>query len=239
LIKKLLVYIVLLKKIKIMPDNIFPATIAGFTQYIEIAYAKAQNSLQKYGVPPDKLEVITPLYDDYINAEAVAANTETAIRGARRTRDEAREALEKAWRKFLNENIRYNSAVPAADLEVFGIKERDTTPTKIGIPDVIPTLSIKQVGRRRYELEVLDGTTGKKKKPKFATGSYIYLAVTEVGVEPKHESEYHKMDFSSNCHHVLEFPIEHVAKQANIYASYSNSHGKEGPEGPVETVIIG
>jgi hypothetical protein len=47
------------------------------------------------------------------------------------------------------------------------------------------------------------------------------------------------MNFSSNSHHVLEFPSEQIAKQANIYARYSNPHGKKGPEGLTEAVIIG
>jgi hypothetical protein len=222
-----------------MPENLFPTTIAGFTEYIKIAYAKAQNNLSPYGVNPVKLSEITPLYNAYIQAEEVAANPDTATTGARRTRDEAGDTLKKEWRKFLNENIRYNSAVPPADLEVFGIKERDTTRTPAGIPDVVPALSIRQAGVRRYEIEVLDSVTGKKKKPQYATGSYIYLAITEPGEEPKHDSEYRKMDFSSNCHHVVEFPLEQLAKQANIYARYSNAHGKEGPEGITEAVIIG
>jgi hypothetical protein len=222
-----------------MPESIFPRTITGFTEYIKIAYAKAQTNLPVYGISPDKLTPITPLYTTYVQAESVAANPDTATAGARRTRDDARKALEPAWRKFLNENIRYNSAVPVADLEVFGIKERDTTRTPAGIPDTVPALSIRQAGVRRYEIEVLNSETGKKKKPQYATGSYIYLAVTEPGEEPKHDSEYRKLDFSSNCHHVAEFPLEQLAKQANFYARYSNAHGKEGPEGLTEAVIIG
>jgi hypothetical protein len=46
------------------------------------------------------------------------------------------------------------------------------------------------------------------------------------------------MNFSSTNRHVVEFPLEQLAKQANIYACYVNSHGKEGPKGPAETVII-
>jgi hypothetical protein len=221
-----------------MAENLFPRTITGFTEYMKVAYAKAQNSLPQYGVSPDKLNVIAPLYDAYIQAEAVAANPETATVGTRRTRDDARKALEPAWRKFINECIRYNSLVPPADLEVFGVKERDTTRTPAGIPDKVPVVFAKPVGARRLEVEVLNSETGKKKKPQYATGSYIYLAVTEVSVEPQHESEYRKLDFSSTCHHVVEFPIEQLAKQANIYARYANSHGKEGPSGPAEAVII-
>jgi hypothetical protein len=221
-----------------MPENLFPTTITGFTEYMKVAYAKAQNSLPQYGISPDKLNVITPLYNDYMHAEAVTANPETATVGARRARNDVRKMLEPAWRKFINECIRYNSLVPIADLEVFGVKKRDTTRTPAGIPDKIPVVFAKSVGARRLEVKVLNSETGKKKKPQYATGSYIYLAVTEVGVKPQHESEYHKLDFSSTCHHVVEFPNEQLAKQANIYARYANSHGKEGPSGPVETTII-
>jgi hypothetical protein len=222
-----------------MASDLFPRTIAGFTEYIKIAYVKAETNLSVYGVDAGKLEVVKPFYYTYIEKEAIAANPETATTGARRARDEARQALEPEWRQFLNENIRFNSAVPTEDLEVFGIKKRDATPTKVGIPDVVPTLSIKRVGVRRYEIEVFNGVTGKKKKPKYATGSYIYLAVTEAGKTPEHDNEYHKMDFSSNCRHLLEFTIEQLALQANIYARYSNSHGKEGPESSAEVIIIG
>ncbi|MDR3235252.1 MAG: hypothetical protein LBT48_00795 [Prevotellaceae bacterium] len=38
--------------------------------------------------------------------------------------------------------------------------------------------------------------------------------------------------------YVLEFPREQVGKEAHIFARYSNPHGKEGPEGPTETIVI-
>ena len=221
-----------------MPERIFPRTIAGFTQYIKIAYNKALSSLSQYGINPDKLTVVTPLYEDYIQAEEIAANPESATKGARRARDDARKALEPVWRHFLNENIRFNSAVPAIDLEVFGIKGRDVMRTPTGVPDVAPTLSIRQAGVRRYEIETFDSVTGKKRKPLHAAGSYLYLAVTEVGHYPQHESEYRKLDFSSNCRHVIEFPLDQLAKQAHIYGRYTNAHGKQGPEGLSEAVII-
>jgi hypothetical protein len=195
-----------------MPENLLPRTIAGFTEYLKIAYAKALNSLNVYGVSPDKLTSLMPLYNAYVQAEAIAANPETVTTGACRTRDEARKVLEPAWRKFINECIRYNSAVPAADLEVFRIKECDTTRTRAGIPDKIAIVSVKTVGARRPEVDVLDSETGKKKKPQYAAGSYIYVAVTESGQTQQHESEYRKLDFSSRCRHTVEFPLEQARK---------------------------
>jgi hypothetical protein len=222
-----------------MSDYLYPTTIAGFTEYIKIAYKKAQANLSTYGIASGKLDAITPLYNDYVQAEAVAANPETATAGARRARDEAADLLKPAWRKFINECIRYNSAVPAVDLEVFRIRRHDPVRTPAGIPDTVPMMAVKSVGARRIEIEVLNSETGKKKKPRYAAGSFVYVAVTEVGQTPKHEIEYRRQEFSSNCHHVVEFPLEQLAKQAHIYARYANVHGKEGPAGPAETVIIG
>jgi hypothetical protein len=65
------------------------------------------------------------------------------------------------------------------------------------------------------------------------------MAITEAGQAPQHADEYRKLDFSSNCHHVLEFPLEQLSKQANLYARYANSHGKEGPKSLIEAIIIG
>ncbi|MDR2811390.1 MAG: hypothetical protein LBB84_12715 [Tannerellaceae bacterium] len=222
-----------------MAESIFPRPIAGFTEYMKIAYSKAQVNLQTYHIAPDKLAVISPLYNTYVQAEAVAANPDTATSGARRTRDEVRKTLESVWRQFLNENIRYNSAVPVGDLEVFGIKKRDKTRTPPGIPLVAPALSIRKNGVRRFEIGVLNGEIGKKKKPQNAAGSYLYLAVTGLGEEPKHENEYHRLAFSSKSLHVVEFPLEQFGQQAHIYARYSNVHGEEGPKGIREIVLIG
>jgi hypothetical protein len=221
-----------------MGRNFIPAGIAKFTEYIKIAFLKAEVNFMNYGLGPDKLEAVRPAYDRYIAAEEVAANPDTATAGARRERDDAKNALDPLWRGFLNSSIRYNDLVPAADLEVFGIKRPDDVRTPAGIPDAIGLVSLKRVGAFRFEGHVLDSTTGKLKNPLHATGSYLYVAITDMDKEPEHEDEFHKRDFASNNKHVLEFHMEQKGKQAHVYARYSNSHGKEGPEGPTEVVVI-
>jgi hypothetical protein len=221
-----------------MSDDIFPAMpIIDFAEYIEIAYAKAENSLSAYGVSPDKFALIPPLYKAFMQAETAVADPDTATPDARRTRDAARKALMSAWRKFLNKNIRSNPTVSAPDLEMFGITGHDAVRTQPNVPDAVPRLVIRQAGVRKYEIEVINSETGKKKKPRYAAGSVIYLSVTKPD-EPQHGNEYHKMDFAPTCRHMLEFPPEQLAMQACIYARYTNTHGKEGPEGIVATVII-
>jgi hypothetical protein len=221
-----------------MKKSMFPRSIAEFTKYIKIAYQKALTNLSAYGIPPAKLDVVTPLYEDYIAKEALAANPETATKGNRDARNAARDALDPVWRHFLNESIRYNTLVSVADLEVFGITPRDDvrtpalTPTKTGI------LNVKRLGAYEYEVIVIDEETSKRKLPLHATGSYLYLAVSEAGTLPENLEDYRKLDFSSNTRHELNFSSADLGKQANLYARYSNQHGKEGPVGPVETFLI-
>jgi hypothetical protein len=220
-----------------MGKDFIPKSISKFTEYIKIAIKKAMDNLVAYGIPPDALSGILPVFDRYIAAEALAADPDTATTGNRRERNVAKGELEPLWRTFINAHIRYNAQVPEADLEVFGIKRSDGTRTPANVPDKVPVTTVKRVGAFRFEAHVLDSDTGKPKNPQYATGSYLYVAVTDINVEPLHEDEFHKRDFSSNNKHVLEFRREQAGKEAHIYARYSNAHGKEGPEGPTEVVV--
>ncbi|MDR1456328.1 MAG: hypothetical protein LBJ01_11795 [Tannerella sp.] len=221
-----------------MSKDVFPWTIEGFTTYIKTAYAKAQANLQLYMISPEKLVPVTPLYEDYIAKEALAANPETATQGNRLARDVAGDALKTEWRHFLNESIRYNTSVPTADLLIFGIRPPDGIRTPVHAPEDTGIVDVKRRGAFDYEATVLDEKTLKRKLPSPATGSYLYLSVSEVGVLPERLDEYRKLDFSSNAHHNVQFSPADIGKQANLYVRYSNRHGKEGPAGPVVSFMI-
>ncbi|MDR1129429.1 MAG: hypothetical protein LBK96_00415 [Prevotellaceae bacterium] len=221
-----------------MSKDSIPQTITGFKEYIEIAYQKASVNLSAYGISPEKFAVITVLYNNYIAKYELAANPDTATKGNREARDEAQDALEKAWRQFLNESIRFNTSVSTADREVFGISPRDGIRTPPQTPTDTGIVNVKRLGAFEFEATVIDEKTSKRKLPEHASGSYIYLAISEPGVIPEDIDAYRKLDFSSNAHHELHFSAAELGKQANVYARYSNQHGKEGPAGPIETFFI-
>jgi hypothetical protein len=216
----------------------FPRTVTGFKEYIDIAYQKASINLTLYGISPAKFAVVTPLYDDYILKEALAANPETATSANRIARKESQDTLEKAWRQFLNENIRYNTMVSTADKAIFGITPHDGIHTPSSPPTDTGNVNVKRLGAYEYEAIVIDEKTSKRKLPPHATGSYIYLSISEPGVVPQGIDEYRKLEFSSNSRHELRFSPSDLGRQANIYVRYSNQHGKEGPAGPIETFLI-
>jgi hypothetical protein len=221
-----------------MSRSKIPSGIAAFTEYIKNAFAFLLTKMGFYGIPPEKVAPVQTAYDRFVAAEAVASNPETATTGNRRERDAARGVLEPLWRHFMNENIRYNPLVSEADMEVFGIKRGDGTRTPAGVPVAVPLVSLTRMGAFQFEVRVFDAATGKPKNPEHATGSYLYVAVTEIDHEPEHEEDFHKKDFSSNNRHFITFPREQLGKQLHVFARYSNAHGKEGPEGPTEVAVI-
>ena len=221
-----------------MYKTVIPDTITGFKEYVVIAYLKAAENLESYGITPSKFAIITTLYNDYITKENAAANPDTATKGARDARDKATKDLLKAWRQFLNESIKFNTLVSLPDKEVFGIFPGDDTRTPAKTPTDTGNIDINRLGAYEYEVIVIDAKTLKRKLPPDATGSYIYLTVSEPGVVPEDLTIYRKLDFSSNARHILDFTPAELGKQANVFARYSNRHGQEGPIGPIETFLI-
>jgi hypothetical protein len=221
-----------------MGKESIPKTITGFTEYIKIAYQKASVNLSAYGISPAKFAIVTPLYNDYIAKEALAANPETATKGNREARDEARDALEKAWRQFLNECIRFNTLVSTADKAVFGVSPRDGIRTPAQLPTAMGTVTVKRLGAFEYEIIVVEVKTSKRKLPEHAKGSYIYLSVSAPGVLPEDIDAYRRLEFSSGSRHQMRLSPSDLGKQANIYVRYANQHGQEGPAGQIETFII-
>jgi hypothetical protein len=221
-----------------MSRDSIPQSIKGFTEYIKICYQKVSVNLSAYGIPPAKFAIITPLYNDYIAKEVLAANPDTATKGNRKARNEAHNRLEKAWRQFMNECIRFNTSIGTADKAVFGISPRDGTRTPALPPTETGSVNVKRIGAFEYEATVINEKTSKRKLPEHAAGSFIYLAISGPGVLPETIDAYRKMDFSSGSRHKLRFSPSELGKQANIYVRYANRNGKEGPAGPVETFLI-
>jgi hypothetical protein len=221
-----------------MSKDYIPRAITAFTEYIKSAYLKAVINSVAYNLDSDALSAVKPAYDLYIELEKRASNPDTATIGARRARDEARKQLEALWRAFINAHIRYNPLVSVADLAVFRIRKRDGVRTPAGIPESVPYISVRRMGQFQYEIRVFDNISGKPKRPLHAAGSYLYIAVTDMEKTPEHADDFRIQSFSSNASHILQFPRAHFGKQAHIYAAFSNLHGKEGPGGPVEVLVI-
>jgi hypothetical protein len=121
---------------------------------------------------------------------------------------------------------------------VFGIAPRDKVRTPPLTPADTGNVNVRRLGTFEYEAIMIDEKTSKRKLPPYATGSNIYLAISEPGVLPEGIDTYRKLDFMSGSHHELRFSPADLRRQANVYVRYANRHGKEGPAGPVETFLI-
>jgi hypothetical protein len=221
-----------------MSKDFIPEGNAEFRSYIVIAHDKLYTHPTKYDIPASVLNDYGSLYMDYLAADDKAENPDTATKGNRDERNRLRDELKKMWRQIVNEWIRFNSKISVPDKEVFHVYPRDDTRTPAKTPKDKGLARVKRLGAYEYEVTVVDETNLKRKLPEDATGSYLYLVVSEPGVVPEKIEDYRKLDFSSNANHTIVFPSEQLGMQGNVYVRYANQHGKEGPIGPVESFFI-
>jgi hypothetical protein len=209
-----------------------------FRAYIVTSHDKLYGEPKYFGVPIAVLNAYGALYLDYLAKDDLAENPDTATKGNRDARNVARDLLEAAWRQIVNEWLRFSSSISVADKEVFHIYPRDLHPTPARTPKDKGLARIRRLGVCQYEITVVDEENLKRKLPADATGSYLYLCVTEAGVLPESFEAYRKLDFSSTAVHLLDFPSSQIRMEAHIYVRYANQHGKEGPRGEAETFVI-
>jgi hypothetical protein len=222
-----------MRKVKV----IIPRANAAFRIYIDVAYAKAQAGITAYDLPKTALDNVTPLYTHYVSTDTLADNPDTATVGVIRERNTAHKVLDTAWRGFLDQYIRYNEAVPERDWPDFGI-EPQNPPSPLGPPTKAANVGVKRTGLYQYEIRILQEGSNKFALPENAAGSFLFEAITDVGQTPE-ISDFRMINLSSNDRHYAEYPSQQIGRQVHVFACYVNSHGKEGPRGPIETFIIG
>jgi hypothetical protein len=206
---------------------------------MRIAFETAEMSATKFGISPDELAKVKPLYDAFMHLQALCANPETATRAYRDARGEAWRVLEKHWRVFLNREIRLNGLMSVADKEVFGILPRDVTRTPPGEPKGMAQVTVVRMGERQFDVVVAEVATGKRRRPDDAAYSVIYSAIAGAGDPAPPREAFRYMGFSPKYRHAVTFAETEIARRAWIYARYSNRRGQEGPEGPLSSFIIG
>jgi hypothetical protein len=218
--------------------TVIPETMNDFDEYMNAAIAKVKANCALYGINPDKLTEIVAVYEEYTTMAALVYNPVTSIRGMRTHRRVLQNKLLKLWRTFIAEYIRCNTLVPEADLVGYGVLPKDIPRLKIRTPNVTGVVAIKRIDAFRFSVKVYDRKTRHMKNPANANGSSLYVAITEVGKMPLNVDEYVNCSFSTDNRHEIKFPDTHAGKQANIYACYTNVHGRIGPKGPVSWVVI-
>ncbi|MDR0757745.1 MAG: hypothetical protein LBF85_07865 [Tannerella sp.] len=215
-----------------------PRSMTSFTDYMSIAYNTAEENITVYGINPDELAKIKPLFDEFMVQESLCVNPYTATKSNRDARFVARAKLEKQWRVFLNREIRLNDAISIAEKEIFGIFPHDSARTPVSSPKSTGKVNVVRTGACQFDVIVGDTATGKRKRPADAAGSNLYLAVTEVNEPEPHRESYRFAGFSSRCRHTVVFSSAHFVKRAWLYVRYTSRRGQEGPEGPVASFIV-
>ena len=212
-----------------------PRATAKFTEYIKAAYEKVNSKLSNYKVDPDALKPVTNLYSDYIAAESKAADPEYATKGNRDTRRLLQTDLEKAWRDFLNANIRHNSRVSVADMAVMGF-----TPTQgrspVPVPTTRPTISVDFSKEQQHTIHFSDGELSTRAKPAGVHGAEIWAKIG--GEAPVVDSDFYFVIVDTASPHVITFNMSETGQKAYYRLRWVNKRGEAGPWSPMVSAVI-
>ncbi|MDR1699303.1 MAG: hypothetical protein LBR75_05730 [Prevotellaceae bacterium] len=213
-----------------------PRGIAEFTEYIKNAYDKVNSKLTNYKIDAEAFKPVTSVYNDYIAAEAKAADPEYATRGNRDDRNLLRQELEKVWRVFLGANIRYNTRVSVADMAVIGFTpSAGGTPTPV--PATEPVVKVDFSKEQQHTIHFSDGELSGRAKPDGVHGAEIWAKTG--GEAPMDDSEFRFLAVDTASPYSQRFDLNERGEKAYYRLRWVNTRGETGPWSAVVSAVIG
>jgi hypothetical protein len=152
-----------------------------------------------------------------------------------RAKNEARDALKKATRKYVKEHLEYNSAITNEDRGM-GLPVHDTQPTRVRIPDTLPLPTVKYASAGALEFHVIDSASGRKAKPAGVQGFEMSWVISDT--PPADWSQLAHSSFCTRTPLRLSFSGNERGKTLFFATRWENTRGEKGPWSEIMSVII-
>ncbi|MDR1865833.1 MAG: hypothetical protein LBR08_09730 [Bacteroidales bacterium] len=194
------------------------------------------DNCMRWEVPPQSFAVLQPLTDALEAAAEVSEDAATRTSAAIKKRNEARTALERELRPFVQGKLIHNKLVTDDDLTAMALPVHDSTPTHHPAPHSRPAIEVKATNNRQHTVSALNQQTGKKNKPEDAYGVRYCHEIRDT--PPLKASDLRHSVFSRKTTHVTDYDEEDRGKTAYYAACYENSKGEAGPYSDIISAII-
>jgi hypothetical protein len=133
-------------------------------------------------------------------------------------KNDARDPLEKASRKFVKEFLANNHYVSDEERKTMAIPVYDNRNTPPPIPEDMPVGKVDFSRHRRHILHVKSGSLTGKSKPPRVTGFEVWR---KTGADPAAKFEY--VGFSTRATFVMDYPDELVGQTVSYRVRWMNS----------------
>ncbi|MDR2466174.1 MAG: hypothetical protein LBD35_02170 [Prevotellaceae bacterium] len=209
----------------------FNATITWMINFL----AYLIPNLQKFGISEDKLTVVRTQIDLCKAAHEKAEHPNAGKADRLDRREKVNNAI-KAIRAFVNEHLRYNSAVESDDKVLLGLHVPDTIHTPVGAPETWPVATVRDAGPRRVRIDYHDSVLVSRAKPYGVHGAEIRHALLDSA--PKTIDDIVHSDYSTRSPHILSFDENVRGKTIYLCLRWENNRGEKGPWGEIVKTTV-
>jgi hypothetical protein len=151
-------------------------------------------------------------------------------------KNETRNVLKTAVRKYVKEHLEYNSLISDDDRKRLGLPVHDTKPTPVSDPTTFPVAAVKHPSPGVIEVNVTDSESGRKAKPAGIHGFELAWGIFETP-----PTDWGQLNHSSFCTRTplrLTFSGNERGKTLYFALRWENKRGVKGPWTEILNAIV-
>ena len=210
------------------PDGQFNDYQANLLDWLDVNFATV-------GLQSGDLTAIQARRVEYESARTALVPAQAAAQSARALRDTTRAELEADLRQLIR-RVQASPLTSDADREAMGITVPSTAQSA-PVPASVPVAELESVTGLQHVLRLTDSESGRKARPRGATGIEVRLAVLDhEQAVPASPEEMEMVGVSTTSKWTHAFAGDDVCKRAAWGFRYVGTNGQKGPW---STVISG
>ncbi|MDR0753942.1 MAG: hypothetical protein LBF04_00965 [Prevotellaceae bacterium] len=212
-----------------------PTSDGKFLEWVKILFTYTEAHAADFGLDPRGFGDINALIEAY---EAAYARAEEPNRGSADVlaKNEARDTLKKAVRRYVKEYLTSNHLVSDDDRKQMGLPVHDLKPTPAPVPTDMPAGEIDFSIHQQHRVHVKVGKlTGKAKPPK-VHGFEVWRKLG--GDPPASDAEWTYVNFASRSPLIIDYAQTEVGKTVYYRFRWVNTRNQPGPWSELYSAVI-
>jgi hypothetical protein len=212
-----------------------PGAYAALVTWLNNFQGYTQSNLSRFNISEDQLSVVSTAAGAFLAAD-VKAGLPNAGKVDHLDRKEKADAVRTVVRNFVNEFLRFNSAVTDEDRVSLGLTVPDRKPTPSPVPGTYPVATVDTSIILRLTLHYQDINSLSRAKPDGVHGAEIRWSILDT--PPTDTEDLVHSEFSTCSPVTFEFKEYLRGKTAYFRLCWENTRGQKGPWSEIISAIV-
>jgi hypothetical protein len=219
-----------------MSNDYIPASDGKFLVWVKTLFTAVEQNATLWNIDPANFAQILIMITAFETALSKAENPNRGKADVK-AKNDARDALKKAVRKFAKEHLTFNSSISNEERERIGLPVYKTgrTPSPVAKDAPDTDIDTSQVGRLTVHF-FERGSSHKKGKPEGQHGAEIVWLVSDT--PPTRWDELIHSGIDTNSPYTLVFENDQRGKTVYFAIRWENTRGEKGPWSSIMSAII-